>query len=347
MKKTVSILTLFLVLAVAVTSAIAAGRWGSGTDPFTQDSNIFIMPIQPLDQAEIDALMKMREEEKLARDVYLTLRDKWQLLIFDDIAASEQHHTDMVKDLITKYGLTDPVVDDTVGAFTLPGFKELYDQLVAQGMNSVVDALKVGATIEDLDISDLDKEIALTDNEDIKTVFDNLRRGSYNHMRAFTGALEAYGESYTPQYISAEEYETILSSASGQGGYGYKGSNAVMLPGRFKKYVMPEKATFTFQPTMEIAKEYQGQTAELYGLLYLPSIDKWYVFDAPNHGMEWTPGTDIMPFSQVTLSGDTVDFPLFTTPIDLSDVIGSVDVYYGYKPVDGNMVYTFTRLLFE
>ncbi len=346
MKKIASVLGFFLVVAILGTNALAAGRWSSGSDSFTPNSNILIMPSQPLDQAEIDAILKMREEEKLARDVYLTLRDKWHLLIFDDIGASEQHHTDMVKQLIDKYGLTDPDVDDSVGAFTLPGFKELYDQLVAQGMNSVVDALKVGATIEDLDINDLNQEIALTDNDDVKTVFNNLKSGSYNHMRAFVSALEAYGETYTPQYISQEEFDTIMSLPSGQS-YAHKGTYDTMLPAQIRTYAMPEKATFTFMPTMEISAEYQDRAAELYAFLYLPGVDKWYIFDAPNHGMEWSPGSEIRPFEEVILTGDSVEFPLFTTPLDLSSVVGTVEIYYGYKPVDGNMVYTFTRLVFE
>jgi rubrerythrin len=89
--------------------------------------------------------------------------------------------------------------------------------LVAQGSKSEVDALKVGATIEDLDIKDLTEEINRTNNPDIKRVYENLRNGSYNHMRAFVKALSRYGETYTPQYISQEEFEQIISSSNGKG----------------------------------------------------------------------------------------------------------------------------------
>jgi len=37
-------------------------------------------------------LVYMREEEKLARDVYLTLTDTWQLPIFWNIAGAKQRH---------------------------------------------------------------------------------------------------------------------------------------------------------------------------------------------------------------------------------------------------------------
>ena len=64
-----------------------------------------------LTQAEIDALWFMREEEKLARDVYLVLAEKWDLGLFWNIAESEQQHMDAVLKLLKKYGLEDPAGD--------------------------------------------------------------------------------------------------------------------------------------------------------------------------------------------------------------------------------------------
>ena len=84
--------------------------------------------------------------------------------------------------------------------------------MVEQGSKSPVDALIVGATIEDLDIADLEKWINKTDNEDIRFVYENLMKGSRNHMRAFTNWLKMYNKSYTPKYISKEEFEQIINS---------------------------------------------------------------------------------------------------------------------------------------
>jgi hypothetical protein len=92
-------------------------------------------------------LIKMREEEKLARDVYATLYDVWEMPIFSNISQSEQRHMNAVKVLIDKYDLVDPVTDSTVGVFTDPEFTWLYVLLVEQGSASLVDALIVGATI--------------------------------------------------------------------------------------------------------------------------------------------------------------------------------------------------------
>lgn len=184
------------------------------------------LPAQTLSTEEIDGLLLMREEEKLARDVYQTLYEQWGLQIFTNIAQSEQTHTEAVRDLLEKYDLTDPVTDDTIGVFVNETMQQLYADLVAQGSESEVAALQVGATIEDLDISDLQKLTAETDNEDIKLVYENLTRGSRNHLRSFTRQLTMRGETYEAQYISADEYTEILNSST-ETGMGASGQNGV------------------------------------------------------------------------------------------------------------------------
>ena len=178
------------------------------------ENYIYSMPKQALNNIEIQDLKHMREEEKLARDVYLTLYEKWRLPVFKNISKSESWHMHMIKVLLDKYGLNDPVAKtgDRVGVFTNQKLQKLYYKLVNEGSKSVMNALKVGATIEDLDIKDLDEAINRTDNQDIKTVYANLRHGSENHMRAFVGLLRRYGGDYTPQFISQEEFNAIINS---------------------------------------------------------------------------------------------------------------------------------------
>jgi len=170
------------------------------------------LPYEELSAEEELGLIKMREEEKLARDVYATLYDVWQAPIFSNISQSEQRHMNAIKVLIDKYDLVDPVTDSTVGVFSEPEFTGLYASLVEQGSESLVDALIVGATIEDLDIFDLQEFLAQTDNEDITAVYENLLRGSRNHMRAFTYQLSLNGETYAAQFITDEELEAIITS---------------------------------------------------------------------------------------------------------------------------------------
>jgi len=169
------------------------------------------LPKGDLSEKEKEELLYMREEEKLARDVYLTLYRKWKLPIFRNIARSEQHHMDMVGVLIEKYGLKDPAKDG-IGVFTNPHLQELYNQLVARGEKSLIDALKVGALIEELDITDLKKAMANTDNPDIRVVYANLMKGSRNHLRAFTRVLGRFGYSYRPKYLTPGEFKSIVST---------------------------------------------------------------------------------------------------------------------------------------
>lgn len=189
------------------------------------------LPVQSLSETETAGLLLMREEEKLARDVYETLYDKWGLQIFSNISQSEQTHAEAVRTIIVKYNLEDPVVDDTIGVFVNSDMKKLYNDLTTKGLVSLEEALIVGATIEDLDIFDLQKLIADTDNEDIKLVYENLLRGSRNHLRAFTSQLKLRNTTYTPQYITQGDFESIVTSeqekgsGNGAGGRGWGKKN--------------------------------------------------------------------------------------------------------------------------
>jgi len=175
------------------------------------------IPKSQLDNNEIIGLVLMREEEKLARDVYTTLGEKWGIKIFTNIAQSEQTHMDTIKFLLNRYEIEDPVKDDSVGVFTSQEMSELYNNLVEKGNGSLLGALIVGATIEDLDIKDLNKLSAETDNDDIIIAYDNLNRGSRNHLRAYIRQINRNGGDYVPQYISQLEFDNIISSKQERG----------------------------------------------------------------------------------------------------------------------------------
>jgi hypothetical protein len=173
-----------------------------------------------LSAEEAAALAYMREEEKLAHDVYVKLYEFWGLPIFQNISQSEQTHTDSMEVLLDRYELADPAVE-TAGVFTNPDLQALYNDLVAQGSESLAAALKVGAAIEEIDILDLQARLALTDQADIQQVFANLLAGSENHLRAFTTTLKNQtGEIYQAQYMSSAAYQEIVSASMGDGGKG-------------------------------------------------------------------------------------------------------------------------------
>lgn len=185
---------------------VASFNWLPGTDA------------GELSETESADLLYLREEEKLARDVYLALYELWGLDLFQNIAFSEQSHMDAVADLLVRYNLEDPALSQP-GAFTDPELQGLYDQLLASGSDSLAEALKVGGAIEEIDILDLQASLAQTDNTDIQQVYNNLLRGSQNHLRSFATTLQNQtGEIYQPQYMTADTYQAILAGQAG--GYG-------------------------------------------------------------------------------------------------------------------------------
>jgi len=178
----------------------------------TLQAQITSLPIEPLSPAELNSLSFMREEEKLARDVYISLYNKWGVNIFTNISNSEQTHMDAILMLLKKYSLPDPVGTNAVGVFANTSLQNLYNQLVAQGNTSLADAYKVGATIEDLDIFDLKNALLNNNNQDIKLVYDMLTKGSRNHLRSFYKNILNIGGIYTPQYITQAEFDAIINS---------------------------------------------------------------------------------------------------------------------------------------
>lgn len=140
--------------------------------------------VQPLNADEVKWLQFMREEEKLAFDVYTALYQKWNLMAFKNIAASEDAHFNAIGTLLKRYGVADPV-QQSAGVYSDPALNELYNQLMSKAMTSAQDALEVGILIEKQDIADLENAMKATTKFDIKRVFSNLMNGSYNHLDAF------------------------------------------------------------------------------------------------------------------------------------------------------------------
>ena len=143
-------------------------------------------------------LTYIREEEKLARDVYIYLYDKHHSPVFYNIYKSEQKHMDAIKTLLDRYGLDDPAAGNDLGVFDNPDLQALYDVLIGQGSVSPVDALKVGLIIEETDIGDLKAGIASTKHKDVITVYSNLLQGSLNHLDAFCSDLTRFGVTCEP-----------------------------------------------------------------------------------------------------------------------------------------------------
>ena len=193
-----------------------------------------------LDAGETAHLIFMREEEKLARDVYLALAALYaQPSTFEIIGeGSEQTHTDTVRDILEKYGIPtpNPTANDlpsSIGVFSGADygwyFTEKFNALVDRGRVSLLEALYVGAFIEELDMLDIvgcpkvivetndvigagECGLTYTDAADLQTMYTHLVDGSKSHLRSYVKNIEAIiGEgNYIAQVLTQEEVDAIL-----------------------------------------------------------------------------------------------------------------------------------------
>ncbi|PDW01127.1 hypothetical protein A9Q02_08095 [Candidatus Chloroploca asiatica] len=207
------LLLITLLTGCAVTPASASPGSALPSDPAT-------VVATNLSQEQRDGLVFMREEEKLAHDLYIALGATWKLPVFTNIAASEQTHTDAVKTLLERYGIADPAASTAPGVFSDPALQALYNDLLAEGKTSVTAALSIGAAVEEIDILDLRERTTSDLPADIARVYSQLEAASENHLRAFVSQYENQtGTAYEPQYLSMAEYTAIMEAA-GQGHQG-------------------------------------------------------------------------------------------------------------------------------
>ena len=209
--KSTAIMLILMSLSVSVTQCSE----GEAMDQFTalenELSDIDALS-QQLTEEEIKGILFMREEEKLARDVYLYLYEMYSLRPFTNISKSEQAHMDAIKYLIDTYNLEDPVGENPEGSFQNEELQQMYDDLIEMGSKSKVDALKVGALIEEVDIIDLQHELdSIAENEDVKRVYQNLCNASENHLRAFVRILGANNVEYEPVKLEQEIFDQIIN----------------------------------------------------------------------------------------------------------------------------------------
>lgn len=216
-KKTL-ILVLFSVALTACQSSTAMTNLSSGSAAMNTDkkaSNHELVS-SSLDKETVQGLLLMYEEEKLARDVYAVLYEKWQIPSFDRIGQTEVRHNGAVKTLLERYQIGYPNLLPQ-GQFKDTQLQTAYDQLIAQGLQSPNEALRVGAYVEELDIDDLKRLTTLDLPDDIKNTYDWLLLGSRNHLRAFNNGLMQRGIEYVPQILSKKDFDAIVNSSKERG----------------------------------------------------------------------------------------------------------------------------------
>ena len=209
---------IIMIMALAIISSISAALSFISIEPGTISKVIPIsLSSTSLSDEERESIIYMREEEKLARDVYKMMYAKYNLRPFRNISQAEERHMELMKDLLTKYNISDPVSSDETGSFTNSTLNELYKKLIDQGNLSLIESLKAGALIEEVDIKDLDKQLSVTQNSDIKDTYTYLRQGSENHLRAYVKNLSKQGVEYSPVELSRDEFDKIIKYESGTG----------------------------------------------------------------------------------------------------------------------------------
>jgi len=203
----------------------------------TAQDDVSAIEVDGLDATEASHLTFMREEEKLARDVYLTLADLYpDQRVFSRIATrSEQTHTDTMRDKLDQFNLPDPnpntnELPSSIGVFTGEEwgwyFTEKFALLTTKAGVSELDALYVGAFIEELDMYDIvvcpqvliDRGysspcgLEYTDERSLQTAYSALVSGSKSHLRAYVEQIETFigVGNYVAQYITQAEVDAIL-----------------------------------------------------------------------------------------------------------------------------------------
>ncbi|MEA3512565.1 MAG: DUF2202 domain-containing protein [Campylobacterota bacterium] len=172
--------------------------------------NVYSYPYSSLDTDMKYSLAYMWNEEKLAKDIYLSLNELYSSNTLKNIATrSEVVHEEAVEELVEKYDLNITNLIDyeenyseeelnnlAQGVFAIPEIQTLYDELYSYGKVSLQSSLEVGCMVEVTDIIDLDKYIVQAqDNNasDLVDTFKFLRDGSYRHYWAFDKALKNIG----------------------------------------------------------------------------------------------------------------------------------------------------------
>ncbi|GAB6041516.1 DUF2202 domain-containing protein [Endothiovibrio diazotrophicus] len=178
-----------------------------------------------LDEAERANLLRMREEEKMARDLYLLFYERWGLTPFTNVADAEQQHMDRMLAHLTAQGLEDPAPGEN-GRFSDAAIQALYDRLAARGEERAEGALSAAAYVEEIDIQDLQQALVATADADQRLSYVNLMTGSYRHLQAFVRQLTRRGVAYTAQVLPQEQVSWILA-----GDFAPDGGTALTLDG--------------------------------------------------------------------------------------------------------------------
>jgi hypothetical protein len=201
------------------TQAEMRARIGNQGQARSQQGNQIRQSSDPLSaNSNGSDLLRLREEEKLAHDVYVKLAETSGLPIFRNISRAESQHMQSVERLVRSSNARNSALNGSPGVFLFPEYQQLYNSLVASGSQSPLEALMVGARIEEMDIADLRRMLNETSDPRVRQVLQRLMQASQNHLRAFASQIAQQGASYNAEFLSQAEFDQIAgSSGPGRG----------------------------------------------------------------------------------------------------------------------------------
>lgn len=175
------------------------------------DFDLNYTPSVPLTDIETENVTYFRKAEKMGRDLYVAFYDLWDYSMFDIAANSEQNHMDAMLLLIDLYGLPDPVADLDPGVFNDPDLEARYTELLTRGTPTLNEAMIAGAVTQEYEIAELTEALAIVENGNVVTIYNNLLLASRNHLRSFVKRMAILGITYTPEILTAEAFDEIMS----------------------------------------------------------------------------------------------------------------------------------------
>lgn len=331
--------------------------------PLKLDANQFVSRTLP--EGVKNDLLYMYEEEKLAHDVYQALYLKWFSTVHGNIASSEEKHQARVGIFLEAYDIEHSVSEEE-GVFNNVTLQSLYDELVEQGFESELEAYKVGAYIEEVDIMDLDEAIKNTDIPELKKMYTDLKGGSYKHLRKFHEKIVALAGEYTPQALSQEAFDDILNAESGMMAMGNAsrisddgsaGTNACFISSlNADEQVLQNGSEISADQAINISYQVDADPADVgkmsYWVVvasYAPSADapaSWFVRD----GEQWQAlNGEVLKELPAATNSSELQATQFVPVFDgmLSGLPGKYSIYAGYRVGDDGLVFNPAPLMFS
>lgn len=247
--KTINFLkiTLFSLFALTIVSCNNSDEFDNGANEplavlkVAQEDGVssFVTPnicpvlnvTDPLTADEIEFLFAMREDEKMAKDLYTAFGAQYPTAVqFSRIATAEATHVAAIETMLTYYEVSFPALTPA-GVFADAEKQAQYDAFLAQG-TTIQGAFEVMALLEEENIAAYKAVEATATNANIKLILANMVRASSNHLKAAVRQLTILGITYTPTHLDQATFDEVISSAFAQGnmygqqmGKGNRGGN--------------------------------------------------------------------------------------------------------------------------